>query len=283
MSYILDQLYRKVDELIKEYGLDLNLILTPIRSKYVLIKITPKIVLVAKPLEEHKVLIKLIKNSKVYTNQKLGFMPDIIDNTFIFIDEQKTLKLTDRYFLEYLIFLNKMLNQGKKNDIMKAANITVSETYLLLNEVMDNKKLLINYFPDSIKQPEKLLSGLKYGEIVFNNWKIVYCANTLFKQYLMLVRLYKDEELYYDTDLGFQPGKKIYMDKNELSRFLILFDDMVVKKELQKEIAENVVDIKPVEILNGKEEMFPLNNHETTDGFNFDLKHWIKVNRIFSI
>jgi hypothetical protein len=282
MSHILDELYQKVDEWIEEYDLYLNLIPTPITSKYILIKVTPKIVLVAKPLDVNKVLIKLIKNGKIYTNQKLGFMPNIIDNAYIFMDEQKSLRVTERYFFEYLSFLDKMLNQGEKKDIVKAANITVSETHLLLNKVIDDKKLLINHYPDSIKQPEKLLSGLKYGEIVFNDWKIVYCANTLFKQYLMLVRMYRDEELYYDVDLGFQPGRKIYMDKNEFSRFLILFDDMVVKKELQKEVAESDMDIvEPVEILNGKEEMFPLNNHETTTGFNFDLKHWIRVNRMF--
>lgn len=219
------------------------------------------------------IYLKLYKNDYPYNSTKFFFEPsyDGVDS-----NRKMCLNFNKIEFCDYLIFLDRTINEGKKKEIIKQSNRTVKEAYMFLETISRDKGLDV-YYDNCIKLPIGTKGDIKEGHINFGKLVLVYSSYPA-KPELMLVKLYnKDGDEYFDDEYGFIRRRKKLMNYIELSRLVIILDeDILIKKRKNRKVI--TLPIKKRQIKNRSDDK----NEVRSVHSNFNISRFYR-NRIFGI
>lgn len=197
------------------------------------------------------IFVKMYKKPSYHniSSTKLGFaerLDGMIESTIRFRSKMD--------FGEYLVFLDNALNYYEKKEIIKNANLTVKEAYEFLEQITSYKNLDV-YYEDLNKKPVGKKGNIKSCTIKFGRYTLVYSAY-LVRPELMRIRMYKNDDPYFNEKYGIISGVDNLMNRIELSKLVItLNDEILVKHRKMNKLIE--VDVEPLKIVRrgGKKEV----------------------------
>ncbi len=164
---------------------------------------------------------------------------------------------------------------------IKYANMALFDTYQCIDDFVNDKQLEISRSTFAIMRPiyNDTQSGYKHAVIRFN-------AQYSLKYYALpsdigryLVKLYKNNQLYYDKDLGFVEEEYVRAGTDELCQIISKLDYVLVKLPKKKIVHTEPVTEELYRDPHGKEEVgtYTTKTYTSYSSYGgFNLVHWWK-------